>query len=1166
MRSKFRRSNLPKFAVKGIHFIRLAQTKARNIFPRKRIPHKFTIVAACYNVEEYIDDFFFSLANQTIDPECLEIIAVDDGSTDRTAEKIEYWARRFRGTVRYLYQKNQRQAVARNNGLELASGEWVCFADPDDFVSPDYIEHVYNEVEQEDKRKPISMISCNLIFYWEAKNKPRDNHALRYRFEQKRTVLHASDLKDHMQLSASHAWFRRSIIENHQLRFDEKIVPTFEDGHFVNKLLVSNPDTQVIFLRKPTYYYRKRESATSTIDGSAENEAWYLDQLKFGYLDLLEYAQQTRGEVPRFLQRTVLYDVFWRIKHLAGHPERDGILNETQQAEFFELIERIFSYISCETINTFHLSGCKDKEKVGLLGFKNSDRPRTNVFIQKYDQAKGLFQVSYYSRSSENQLNFRLAGKAEPVRFKSRTACKLFGRVFYYEHFCWVAAGLSQEISAYVRGVSCVIGTKTQVMGVVTTGADIQHSLKPQTIKGANLKRRWRRARRQARSKHIQNRYSNCWLVMDRDDRADDNGEHFYRYLLTSGKAKNAFFVLRSSSPDWPRLKAEGFRLLDFKSRDHIHAYLNAEIIISSDAVESLLHPLPPNTVADRVKAKFVFLQHGVIKDDLSHWLNGKDISIFATATLDEYASIASWESNYKFSEKEVKLTGLCRHDNLLRQPKSAKTILIMPTWRSSLSTKHANKAEKVARDKELRASEFLQLWNELIACPRLHDLANLYGVKIVFSPHPHMLPNLDCFKVSSNVQVSAQAAGGLFQPSFAQAAVLITDYSSVAFEMAYLAKPIIYYQFDREKFFSGTENYQKGYFDYNANGFGPVCSTKSQVLAQLELVLAQKEDNEFEKRRSSVFPFRDGRSCERTYNAVLDLDKPRSSDEKIILKTFTTIPNAGDVASKAIVQQLSTAKFVEVGNEPVQKANLLALGSVLHWSDKRSVVWGSGIISEKFRIRQRPARIYSVRGPISRKFLLEIGSNCPELYGDPGILISDIFPRVEKDLKGVGIVPHYVDRDHPFVMDAKRYGAEIIDPGLSLNMYLSKLRKCEYIISSSLHGIIFAHSYGIPASWVRLTDNVVGEGVKFRDYFMSIGFNPADIPQFGVEDGVGNIVRGAVHPRVEINREDIRTAFDEALQFIFDQNAEVKFTGKNSSYSQATDGVAKRNFLTQSG
>ena len=103
----------------------------------------------------------------------------------------------------------------------------------------------------------------------------------------------------------------------------------------------------------------------------------------------------------------------------------------------------------------------------------------------------------------------------------------------------------------------------------------------------------------------------------------------------------------------------------------------------------------------------------------------------------------------------------------------------------------------------------------------------------------------------------------------------MITDYSSVAFEMAYLCRPIIYYQFDREDFYRGDHVFQRGYFDYEQDGFGPAAVEQGEVLLALEAVLKNggKPLEKYRRRMEETFAFHDGKCCERVYNAILDLD-----------------------------------------------------------------------------------------------------------------------------------------------------------------------------------------------------------------------------------------------------------------------------------------------------
>ena len=304
---------------------------------RRRSSTRYSSVVACYNVEKYIDDFFESIFSQRIDSNCLEVIAVDDGSTDATASRIAYWQRRYPESISYFHQSNQGQAVARNTGLAQATGNWISFPDPDNSFSDSYFANLDEEIARPHSCE-LSMVSCNLVYFKEARRKPKDEdtHPLRYRFSNERTILPAFDLQDHIQLSTATAWFRRDLIERHKLRFDPRVFPTFEDGHFANRFLLLNPDTEVAFLKNAVYRYRKRADGTSILDRAKQNPAWCLDALRYGYIDLLNQAQRTAGAVPYFIQKTVLYDILFRFDYLVDHPERVPLRGPAERNEFFD--------------------------------------------------------------------------------------------------------------------------------------------------------------------------------------------------------------------------------------------------------------------------------------------------------------------------------------------------------------------------------------------------------------------------------------------------------------------------------------------------------------------------------------------------------------------------------------------------------------------------------------------------------------------------------------------------------------------------------------------------------------------------------------------------------------------------------------------------------------
>jgi hypothetical protein len=189
---------------------------------------------------------------------------------------------------------------------------------------------------------------------------------------------------------------------------------------------------------------------------------------------------------------------------------------------------------------------------------------------------------------------------------------------------------------------------------------------------------------------------------------------------------------------------------------------------------------------------------------------------------------------------------------------------------------------------------------------------------------------------------------------------------------------------------------------------------------------------------------------------------------------------NLGDVLTPVILRGLG----IEARYAPQQNAQLLAIGSIIRFAT-RHAVWGSGAM----RMTDKPspkARYLAVRGPLTRDVVRAAGGDCPEVYGDPALLLPLFHNAPVEQKYELGVVPHY--RDTEALTCAKLSGLPIAWP-LHANplAVVDRIRSCKAIISSSLHGIIVAHAYGIPAAWLY-SPRLNGDGTKFRDYAASVG------------------------------------------------------------------------------
>ncbi len=211
---------------------------------------------------------------------------------------------------------------------------------------------------------------------------------------------------------------------------------------------------------------------------------------------------------------------------------------------------------------------------------------------------------------------------------------------------------------------------------------------------------------------------------------------------------------------------------------------------------------------------------------------------------------------------------------------------------------------------------------------------------------------------------------------------------------------------------------------------------------------------------------------------------------------------NFGDEISRVIFLAMLARKGYTPFDETPSRATMLAVGSILHFAPEGATVWGSGANVHEGLEREYPATldVRAVRGPRTAEFLRNRGITVPDVYGDPALLLPELFPGRFKAMGEieVGIVPNWADLDR-----FRGSKLPIIDPMRSWNVCVEDILKCRFVLCSSLHGLIIAESYGIPARYVRVSDQ---EGTfKYRDYYESTGrpdFRTAGSIEEGLEMG----------------------------------------------------------------
>jgi pyruvyltransferase len=197
---------------------------------------------------------------------------------------------------------------------------------------------------------------------------------------------------------------------------------------------------------------------------------------------------------------------------------------------------------------------------------------------------------------------------------------------------------------------------------------------------------------------------------------------------------------------------------------------------------------------------------------------------------------------------------------------------------------------------------------------------------------------------------------------------------------------------------------------------------------------------------------------------------------------------NFGDELARTIVDLMLAQKGLTMFDEVKKTRLLMSVGSVLHLADNDTVVWGtgrSGRVPDRRHLFQQ-LDIRAVRGPRTRDFLISQGYQVPEVFGDPGLLLpaltGDRFaPTHEKE---VVFIPNL--NDYEMGVDFSSIKIPVLNPRQSWNKAIAELLRYNFVLASSLHGLIIAEAYGIPARYVRLSD---GEDLfKYHDYYEGTG------------------------------------------------------------------------------
>lgn len=362
----------------------------------------------------------------------------------------------------------------------------------------------------------------------------------------------------------------------------------------------------------------------------------------------------------------------------------------------------------------------------------------------------------------------------------------------------------------------------------------------------------------------------NIWLTYDKLYKGGDCGEYLYRYMCSQkSDSITPCYVINEDSPDYKRLRKEGFRPLKYGSLKHKLYYLNSSVVFTTHGGVHSFNAFSNSDISyfqDLLHHDVACIQHGLTVQQLAFNSNRlfNNMKRYYCASKYEIKNLS--HPVYGYEDKSIlKLTGIPRYDGLVNNDK--KQILITPTWRNYIAMPAASKNSAKPYNPNFKYTDYFKIYNALLSDKRLIETAKATGYKIIYLLHPVISAQLEDYPIHPDIEI-VQALGVNYEKILTESSLMLTDYSGVQFDFAYMRKPIIYYHPPKL-----PPHYKEGGFFYDTMGFGEIVTEHDDLVK----LLCEYMENQctvksfYMERQNDFFAYSDLNSCKRIYEDMLE-------------------------------------------------------------------------------------------------------------------------------------------------------------------------------------------------------------------------------------------------------------------------------------------------------
>lgn len=329
---------------------------------------KVSVVVPIYNVEDYLEETIESIVSQTIGFDNIELILVNDGSTDKSEQVCLKYKEKYKNNIIYIKKENSGVSESRNIGFSKSTAEYVMFLDSDDLINDCFLLKMYDFLE---KNKNINFVISRVKLF-EAVNKW---HYTDYMFKSNKKIVDINKDLTYLKYHSTGVLFRRDVIKN--IRFDKNI-KYGEDMKYMSEVLLQNEKYGLS--KDSILYYRKRIKNDSAVNKQFYDKSYYINTINDSFIYIFNQCIKKYGCVTKYFQYYIMNSLFERTKI---DSECIVILTKKEKEKYYNNIDYLLKYIDNDVI--LGLKRININDRVYFFKLKNGEKYKLNI---KYSNNK----------------------------------------------------------------------------------------------------------------------------------------------------------------------------------------------------------------------------------------------------------------------------------------------------------------------------------------------------------------------------------------------------------------------------------------------------------------------------------------------------------------------------------------------------------------------------------------------------------------------------------------------------------------------------------------------------------------------------------------------------------------------------------------------------------